>query len=241
MTDDRHHSSHTAATSLDTASAVHHWVVVIIVVVMGVDLVLVVLEQQWFSALLILTIGALLLGSTLARERLSVRIPYEFQLMALVFVFAALFLGEIRNYYDRFWWWDIALHTASGFLLGIFGFLLVYLLNESKTVALQMLPRFVALFAFLFAVAVGAVWEIFEYSMDRLFGMQMQKPMLGDDSGLTDTMWDLIVDTFGALSISLLGWWQMVSRRRSFIDDWIQKFIDQNPRLFQRRLLGGSD
>jgi uncharacterized membrane protein YjdF len=237
MTQDGRHDDAPQPAVSETAATIHHWVVVIIVAVMAIDLVLVLLEQQWFSALLILTIGALLLGSTLTRQRMSVRIPYEFQLMALIFVFAALFLGEIRDYYDRFWWWDIALHTASGFLLGIFGFLLVYLLNESKVVAMQMLPRFVALFAFMFAVSVGAVWEIFEYSMDGLVGTQMQKPMLGDASGLTDTMWDLIVDTLGALSIALLGWWHMASRRRSFVDDWIQKFIDQNPRLFQRRLL----
>jgi hypothetical protein len=63
----------------------------------------------------------------------------------------------------------------------------------------------------------------------------MQKPMLGDPSGLTDTMWDLIVDTLGASAIALLGWWHMDSNKRSFIDHWIQKFIDQNPRMFRAR------
>jgi len=227
-------SDSAAASHSDPAARVHRWVVLIIVAVMAIDLVPVLIRQQWLSAALILTIAGLLLGSTLARGKLTVRVPYEFQLMTLVFVFAALFLGEVRSYYIRFWWWDIALHTASGFLLGIFGFLLVYLLNESKNVAIEMLPRFVALFAFLFAVAVGAVWEIFEFTIDWAFGTQMQKPMLGDDSGLTDTMWDLIVDTIGAASIALLGWWRMAGNRTSFIDVWIQKFVDQNPRLFER-------
>lgn len=58
----------------------------------------------------------------------------------------------------------------------------------------------------MFALGVGALWEIFEFTMDSLFGMNMQKPMLGDPSGLTDTMWDLIVDATGALVISVLGW-----------------------------------
>ena len=225
-----------AVRTTDPAARVHRWVVLIIVAIMAIDLVVVLVERQWLNALLTLTIGSLLLGSTLASERFSVAVPYEFQLMALVFVFAALFLGEVRSFYVRYWWWDIVLHTASGFLLGIFGFLLVYVLNESKVVAIQMLPRFVALFAFLFAVAVGALWEIFEFTMDRTVGTRMQKPMLGDASGLTDTMWDLIVDTVGATAIALLGWWRMVSRQRSFIDVWIEKFVDQNPRLFSRKL-----
>jgi hypothetical protein len=39
------------------------------------------------------------------------------------------------------------------------------------------------LFAFVFAVAGGALWQIFEFAADRLFGMQMQKPMFDDPRG----------------------------------------------------------
>jgi hypothetical protein len=34
--------------------------------------------------------------------------------------------------------------------------------------------------------------------MDQIFGSNMQKPMLGDASGLTDTMLDFIIDAVGA-------------------------------------------
>jgi uncharacterized membrane protein YjdF len=59
-------------------------------------------------------------------------------------------------------------------------------------------PGFVALFAFVFAIALGTLWEIFEFAMDQIFGLEMQKPMFGDPSGLTDTMWDMIVNAIGA-------------------------------------------
>ncbi len=199
---------------------------------MGIDLIVLVLNAQWLPALLVTVIALLVLAPTLLGPRLPVHIPAEFQILALVFVFAALFLGEVRDYYERIWWWDIVMHTSSGLLLGLVGFLLVYILNENERANLHMRPRFVAFFAFLFAVATGAVWEIFEFSMDRLFGTRMQKPMLGDDSGLTDTMWDLIVDTLGALVISCIGWWYLHRKQRSFIEVWIRKFIDRNPTLF---------
>ncbi len=70
--------------------------------------------------------------------------------------------------------------------------------------------------------------------MDTLLGTNMQKPMLGDDSGLTDTMLDLMLDALGGLVISLMGGWYMARRRESFIDQWIGQFIQRNPRLFQR-------
>jgi uncharacterized protein (DUF2461 family) len=69
--------------------------------------------------------------------------------------------------------------------------------------------------------------------MDQLVGTTMQKPMLDDPSGLSVTMGDLIVDTMGAMIISCFGWWNMKRKARSFLDRWIEKFIDSNPRMFR--------
>lgn len=217
----------------DLASRINRWMVAITATIMGIELIFVVIDAQWLNALLLLAIMAIVLGPTLLGPRLPVSIPAEFQVLAIAFTFSALFLGEVLSYYERFWWWDIVLHTSSGLMLGLLGFLLVFVLNENRRANLNMRPRFVALFAFLFAVAVGAIWEIFEFSMDSFFGTVMQKPMLGDDSGLTDTMWDLIVDTVGAAAISGLGWSYMHSKETSFIETWIRKFIERNPQLFR--------
>lgn len=65
--------------------------------------------------------------------------------------------------------------------------------------------------------------------------MNMQKEMLGDSSGLTDTMWDLIVDTLGAVVISVIGYgYVKTARNESFLERWIHTFINSNPRLFKR-------
>jgi len=219
----------------DPAVRLRRGVTVLVGIVMLADLVLTITGGQWLNAFVPVVIMCITLAPVLLGERLPVHIPAEFQLLALLFSFASLFLGEARSYYYRFWWWDIMLHVSSGLLLGILGFLLVYVLNENRRAQLNMRPRFIALFAFTFAVGVGTLWEIFEFAMDRLLGLTMQKPMLGDTSGLTDTMWDLIVDTLGALVISVLGWWYMHHGNESFIELWIKKFIAGNPRLFRRR------
>jgi hypothetical protein len=206
--------------------------VTVLLALLMIEMVAVVVENQWLNAVLIGAIVALTAAPLVLRERLPVVIPPEFQLLAGIFVFGSLYLGEVRGFYERLWWWDLALHLGSGLLLGILGFLLVHVLNESDRVDLHMQPRFVALFAFVFAVALGALWEIFEFAMDQLYGANMQKPMFGDDSGLTDTMWDLIVDSVGAATISLYGWYFLNRGSRSFVEEWIAKFIAKNPRLF---------
>lgn len=200
--------------------------------VIAAGLALEVYERQWLNVVIVTGILLLTLLPAFMARRVRIVIPAEFELLTIAFIFAALFLGETRDYYGRFWWWDIALHTTSGGLLGILGVLLVYVLNETPRIDLHMRPGFVAFFAFCFAVTVGALWEIFEFAMDQLFGMNMQKPMLGDPSGLTDTMWDLIVDTLGALVVSLVGYLYMKRGAESVVERWIRRFIASNPRLF---------
>lgn len=213
---------------------IYRIIVAILLVVMSIELVLTLFQGLWFNAFLIAGIILVTLFPLILHRQYHIRIPAEFQLLAIIFIFASLFLGEIYRYYEKIWWWDTALHASSGLLMGIFGFLLVYVLNENEHVEIVLTPRFVALFAFLFAVAVGALWEILEFTVDSLFGGNMQKPMFDDPSGLTDTMWDLILDTLGALIISGLGWWYMARGESFFIDQWIRKFIARNPRLFRR-------
>lgn len=195
---------------------------------LGASLALV--QGQWQASGMTLGVVVVTFLPVMLGRRFQVQIPPEFESLAVVFIFASLFLGEVRGYYLRFWWWDVLLHTGSGFLMGILAFLLVHLLNEKKEIGLHLTPRFVALFAFMFALGMGALWEILEFGVDAVFGLNMQK------SGLVDTMWDLIVDTVGALVISILGW--IYLRRAgsdSFLEEWIANFIESNPRMFGRQ------
>lgn len=214
---------------------IHQRLTFVLQAILVFEVMIAVWDQQWLTASITIGIIVVTLVPFFLKKFLHVFIPPEFVLLAIAFIFASLFLGEIRGYYIRYWWWDILLHSGSGFLLGIIGFLLVHVLNETEEIGVHMKPGFVAIFAFMFAVSMGALWEVFEFSMDSLFGMDMQKEMLGYPSGLTDTMWDLIVATLGALVISALGYGYIkTARNESFLERWIHAFIKNNPALFNR-------
>jgi uncharacterized membrane protein len=184
--------------------------------------------QAGMETLVILIITFLPL---LLPKRYKVHVPFEFETLAILFIFLALFFGEVLDFYNRYWWWDLFLHAWSGFLLGIAGFVLVYVLNENENINFDLSPGFIALFACLFGIGIGTVWEIFEFAMDQLFGLNMQK------SGLMDTMWDLIVDTVGAIVIAVLGYGYLQTHETdSFLERWIDRFIASNPRLFRKHL-----
>ncbi len=156
-----------------------------------------------------------------AMENISkhrLRFTSGMKITIVLFILAAELLGEINSFYEKISWWDNMLHSLSGVILGLIGFMLVYAMNESERLDVHLSPLFVSAFAFFFAVAAGAVWEILEFSADRLFSMNMQKfrPPEGVtliytdtwrfDAGLIDTMTDIILDTVSAFGVAMLGY-----------------------------------
>lgn len=214
------------------AGELHTIIVRILLLLMVIEWFILLVEMRLLQLFLVAVIIAVLFAPELFRNRMQIVIPAEFHLIAVLFTLASLYLGEIQHFYQRIWWWDMALHGSAGLLMGIFGFLLVYILNENPRVDLQMKAGFIALFAFFFSISIGTIWEIFEFSMDQFFGFNMQKEMFGDASGLTDTMWDMIINAGGAFIISLMGWWYLSGGKDFFIQSLINKFIQKNPSLF---------
>lgn len=167
-----------------------------------------VLEKNYLNVLTAVCALGLSYLPFILRRRRYLYLPVDFQVMIIVFFFASMYLGSIRGYYLKYWWWDIMVHTSSGFLLGLIGFLLVYTLNKHKGDTVSLSPFFVALFSFSFAITIGSIWEIYEFTMDSVFGFNMQK------SGLVDTMWDMIVDMIGASLSSIYGYFHVKEHMR---------------------------
>lgn len=155
--------------SVRGARIVHLTMLTALHVVMAAELTLLILERQWMHVFLVVGIMVVMLTPILLKTHLPMQIPHEVQIILIGFMFVTLFLGEVRDYYIRFWWWDILLHGTAGLLLGLLGFIVVYILNENKNVDMSMRPSFLALFAFCFSQAIGALWEMFEFAMDYLF------------------------------------------------------------------------
>ena len=159
----------------------------------------------------LLGIAAILIPIRLMR-RWDVEIPRVMFILYIGFLYCAIFLGEVRSFYYLVPHWDTILHTCSGAMLGALGF--------------SMIAIFIAVFAFGFAMALGAVWEIYEFSADALFGTNMQKfalddgtPLIGQ-AALKDTMKDIIVDALGALVMSIVGYVSLKYKK-----GWIEKLM----------------
>lgn len=149
------------------------------------------------------------------KRKYNLKIPTEIQMIIVIFIYASLFLGEAHGYYIKFWWWDIFLHCFSAIIFGFIGFTILYFMYSQKEIYAR--PWGLAIFSFSFAIAIGAIWEIFEFSVDQVLGFNMQK------SGLVDTMWDLIVDTLGAILASVIGYIYLKTKKTLIFDGIIKQ------------------
>lgn len=71
--------------------------------------------------------------------------------------------------------WDTVLHTLNGFLCAAIGFSLVDIMNRQSRLKFDLSPLFMAITAFCFSMTIGVLWEFFEFGMDCLFNLDMQK------------------------------------------------------------------
>lgn len=172
------------------------------------------------------------------QKKYKIYLPSEVQLAIVLFIYAGVFLGEVRNFYVLYWWWDSLLHLFSGFAMGLVAFGIMYVLYKTNKIKTSVL--FIALLIFCLTISIGVIWEIFEFGMDSVFGLNMQRsrdhclePGPCDTRlGLMDTMYDFILNTIGALFASVIGFIYLKKEDHFILNNIIKKFTDKNPRLF---------
>lgn len=150
------------------------WVYIILRILIIICLVRELFNGNYENALLCVLSLILFLLPAFIERKFKIDFPTVLEVIVYLFIFSAEILGEINNFYGTFSNFDNILHTLNGFLAASIGFSLIYLLNENIE-SFKLSPLFVSIFAFCFSMTIGIFWEFFEYGMDNLFGLDMQK------------------------------------------------------------------
>lgn len=144
------------------------------ILVIGV-MILQIFNRNFQNAFLCILTLILFIMPSVVQATFKVEFPTLLEIIILLFIFAAEILGEISAFYIKFPYWDTVLHTLNGFLCGAIGFSLVEIMNGNKRLRFELSPLFMAVVAFCFSMTIGVTWEIFEFSMDSLYHLDMQK------------------------------------------------------------------
>jgi len=153
--------------------------------------------------------------------KMDFHIPPFIQIIIAFFIVAHFVLGEVYRFYDYVFLFDKVLHTTAGVVMTMCGFSIVYGYSKADDGDVKLSPFFFAMFSFCFAITLMTLWEIFEYTVDGVFGCNMQRwkdglaALTADggerptthrrDTGLRDTMTDIIAGTMSAAVISVVG------------------------------------
>ena len=115
------------------------------------------------------------------------KIPDTLYVMTLIFVYMASPLGSIMNFYRSIPPYDKIVHFLSGILIAAFGYFIItrFIPDADKKMKL-----IICIFTFLFASSGAGLWEIFEFTTDKLAGGGMQR-------GMVDTVTDMIAGNIG--------------------------------------------
>ena len=154
-------------------------------------MILQILNRNFENVFLCALTLVLLVMPSLIQINLKIELPTALEIIMLLFIFAAEILGEIQAYYEKIPMWDTVLHTLNGFLMAAIGFALVDILNRNKKISFQLSPAFLAVVAFCFSMTIGVIWEFFEFGMDQIFHLDMQKDTI------VNTIYSVMLDPAG--------------------------------------------
>lgn len=109
------------------------------------------------------------------------------------------FLG----FYENVWWWDWVLHAFSSFVVASIGYVIVESIDKHYE-KIYFPPRYMFFFILVFTMAMGVLWEIFEFTASMVASKFVEGPLL-IQRGLYDTMEDLVSDMVGGFVFAFWG------------------------------------
>ncbi len=123
------------------------------------------------------------------KKSFIIEIEASTQTMLTLFIFIAVCIGSTLNNRTTFEHFDLVTHFSSGVLSAWFGYDFANIIYRKRG---DLGPAMSSLFSLAFSLSIAVGWEIYEFSMDQIYGMTLQK-------GNTDTMVDFVCCAVGSV------------------------------------------
>lgn len=136
----------------------------------------------------------------------------------ILFIIISMYLGNILNFYTYIPSYDKILHLSSGMIIGIIGIIIYAYFTKDELKKIN--PMFMVFFSIIFTIALAAGWEIWEFTTDRVFGLQSQL------NSLVDTMTDIICGTVGGLIVLIPIYKFAKGKKNRFLEAIINEILE---------------
>lgn len=143
-----------------------------------------------------------------------------------IFIFVAVCIGSTVNNRTDFEHIDLLTHFIAGLISAYFGYDLANIIFRKRG---YLGPAVSSFFSICFAQFIAVGWEIYEFSMDSIYGLNLQRR----ETGVLDTMTDFCVCAAG----SVLGMLLVAFLRNGIIGKNKHKIREENRKKEEIRLL----
>jgi hypothetical protein len=156
---------------------------------------------------------------TLVRRKVHIVVPWEITFLIALALFLHIGGYSYHWYLDLYPWYDKFTHLISSMTIALLGFLAVLIIMRVSN-GLEFERWHIFFFIVIFTLAFGAIWEIWEFTLDTLAGSYLTKPLQHSN---TDTMIDLITDLCGGMIIAILGTFYL---KKKSAENWADTFLE---------------
>ncbi|MFO8132931.1 MAG: hypothetical protein R6U10_03210 [Thermoplasmatota archaeon] len=171
------------------------------------------------------------LSPVIIRRNLNISLPWLLELLVVI-PLALHVWGGVLNFYSTIPFYDKMAHFVSVAVIAFIALVIVYVIDvywDGLKMDLVMMGFFIAIFA----IALGAIWEIGEYVSDMLV---VGAPKAQE--GLDDTMMDLVYDTAAGVIVAVAG---TIAIRRGELVDLIASVGTEAKKIAGRRFLQAKE
>ncbi len=175
-----------------------------------------ILNNDVYGFLICISIIPVMLIPFLLKKFFYLKISNQVETMYLIFVFFAHFLGSIVNFYDLIPGYDKIMHFISGMLSAFIGLLLLIKLKQYKKINVV----FTIIFMIAVTLSIATLWEFYEFISDYIFSKDAQNVIT---TGVSDTMWDMLMAFLGAIVISSQYWHEVKRKKESIVIKFIKE------------------
>ncbi|MCF8013135.1 ATP-binding protein [Candidatus Woesearchaeota archaeon] len=149
------------------------------------------------------------------------------EFLVLFFIFALIYFSNLGFLNALFWWWNLFIRFVLGILAVLVGFLLIFIINNSKKKNLEFNVFFITLFCFSFALMSGLLWEIFKFLIGIFFDINLFSVSLEKE------FWGVVIFSLGSFFASLMGYLHLIFFKHSFLKKHFLNLLRKNPDIFK--------
>jgi hypothetical protein len=155
-----------------------------------------ILAGEYFLGLAAAFAFLLTMVPSLVTKNLRFCLPWEINFLVAASLYIHV-MGHVGEYYFTLApYYDKLAHLVASVTVALLAFFLALLAERRGEIRLT--GPAIAVFILASTLAAGAAWEIYEFTVDQVFGTNLQ-------FGNTDTMSDLIVDLVGGVIVAVFA------------------------------------